>query len=59
VLTLEWKPAIVLRGVCGYDYVSTGNEKYSYQPNLQRLDWAKENLLSPETWMSSQSKHLR
>lgn len=27
VLTLEWKPEILLRWGCGYGYVSTGNEK--------------------------------
>ena len=37
MLTLEWKPAIVLRWGHGYAYVSIGNKKYGYPQNLQRL----------------------
>jgi hypothetical protein len=33
-----------------------GMKKYGYQENLQWLDLTWENLLSAETWMSSQSK---
>lgn len=31
-LTLEWKPAIVLRSGCGYSYTSMGNEKLQLVP---------------------------
>ena len=49
MLTLEWKPAIALRwGVVILIYLQ-GMKKYGYQQNLQKLDWTRENLLSPKT----------
>lgn len=55
VLILEWKLTIVIRWERGYAY-STGNEKYRYKENLQRLDLTREILLSAETCISLQSK---
>ena len=34
VLTSEWKPAIVLRWLCGYMYVLQGMKEHGYQQNL-------------------------
>ena len=49
VLTLEWKPAIVLRWGCCHGNVSTGNEKIWLLTDLQRLDLTRGNLLSAKT----------
>lgn len=46
VLTLGWKPAIVLRWGHGYAYVSTGNEKIWLSTQLIKIRSDKNSPLS-------------
>lgn len=49
VLTMEWKPAILLRQGHVYAYISTGNEEIWLPTKLKKNRSDQGNLLSAET----------